>query len=564
MNDLAKQLKYCNPEYSNMAGCWKFWEDSSTGGKPFRDGEYLQEHPRERDTPDAFDYRKRMSVYEPWGKSVAEDWIGRLYGPGASLAMCDDTVSDSIRKQCDVIEDNFDLLGSDMRTFARSLTKRTLTMGSVGVFVDVPQEGRFAKTLYDAERLKLRAYARCVHPKHILDWDFDRLGALSWVKLREPTSIPRTWQDKVEPVNVDQYTTEGIRGNLKSRGDLEKVETFDGNSYRYFVMEKNRTIRYDPTGPEQWSPSVMDHGLGYIPFLMGYWERPELGCLFARSPLEDIYYFSDLIYQLRSGVVEVITNQCFSIFIFAGFGKQDDKQEILVGTKKALKVPGGEGFPPFFASPDPDIPRVHLEQIRSLERAITRMAKGDSRSLVDDGSVKEQSGRSKTFDADEKTSLLRTAADGQESFLTSLLKLVHRRSIISTEKFTGVVRLPDSFSLRGVLQEVEETIALVNALVESPTALRAAKKHLVHSNMQSMLDQEGMAQVDEEIDEADVEELAAAIYANQNASQQNGSGATNGLQQDESAGDEQEQTGPTIKRANRRGNPKIGRPRGSS
>lgn len=552
---LSDKLRYQHPDYQAMKDCWRFWEDSSLGGKIFAEGNYLVEHPREQETPKAFQYRKRLSVYEPWGKEIAEDWIGRLYGPGASLSMCDDQVSQEIFKQCKAIESNFDLLGTDMRTFCRNLTKKALTMGSVGVFVDVPPDGRYAKTLYDAQRLNLRAYSRCVHPQNILDWGFDKLGALEWIKLREPASFPRTWQDPFEGQMQ-------VPLNAVSVLSMNRLLSEDNKVYRYFVMDKNKTIRYDPLAQDDWAVSTSEHGLGYIPFMMGYWESPEPGLLFARSPLEDIYYFSDLIYQLRSGVVEVITNQCFSIFIFAANGEQEGKQDILVGTRKALKVPGDGGFPPFFASPDTDIPKVHLETIRSLERAILRMAKGDSRSLIDDGSVKEQSGRSKTYDADEKTSLLRTAADSQETFLTNLLKLVHKRSTINTEEFTGFVRLPDSFSLRGVLQEVEETIALVNALVESPTALKAVKKHLVHSNLQSMLDQEGMAQVDEEIDNASIEELAAAIYAN--ASQQNGSGVQDGLQSESSAGAEQEQTGPTIKRANRRGNPKIGRPGGAA
>lgn len=568
-NELAELLAYENPEYQDMQACWEFWEDSSIGGKRWRDGNHLVKHPREDDTPDAYKYRERLSMYEPWGKHVSEDWIGRLYGPGASLAMCDDKSTSDVRRKCEMIETNFDLLGTDMRTFCMKLSKQTVDMGSVGAFVDVPPEGKYVKSLYDADRLNLRAFARRVPAKHILDWDFDKLNGLAWVKIREPACFPRSWKDPYDESGQGLQTADlqrHLRGSNVADAfgeprDKQNTNKSFKQAYRYFVIEKNQTLRYDPVAEDRWDLTVINHDLGYLPFVMGYWDRPDPGVMFARSPLEDIYYFSDLIYQLRSMVVEVQTNQGFSIFVFAGYGDQDEKQEMMVGTKKAIKVPGGEGFPPFFASPDSDIPKVHIEHIRQLERAIVRMAKGDSRSLVDDGGIKEQSGRSKTFDADEKTSLLRNAADCQESFLTTLLKLVHKRSNIGNE-FSGIVKLPDSFSLRGVLQECEETIALVNCLVESPTAMKAAKRHLVHSNMQSMMSPEEMAEVDSEINEASIEELAAAIYAN--ASQQNGSGATNGLQSQEGAGGKQEQTGPEIKRANRRGQPQIGRPRGSA
>lgn len=568
-NKLAELLSYKNPEHEDMQSSWEFWEDSSIGGKKWRDSNRLVKHPREDDTPDAFRYRERLSMYEPWGKHVAEDWIGRLYGPGANLAMCDDEASREIRNKCAMIEENFDMLGTDMRTFCMKLSQQNLTMGSVGAFVDVPPEGKYAKSLYDADRLKLRGFARRVPAKHILDWGFDSLNGIDWVKIREPASFPRDWRTRydesgqgLQTANL-QHHLEGTNvsdayGRPRTRDNTDQPFK---QAYRYFVIEKNQTLRYDPITEGQWDLTVIEHGLGYLPFVMGYWDKPDPGVMFARSPLEDIYYFSDLIYQLRSMIVEVQTNQGFSIFVFAGYGDQEKNQEMMVGTKKAIKVPGGEGFPPFFASPDPDIPKVHIEHIKQLERAIMRMAKGDARSLVDDGGIKEQSGRSKTFDADEKTSLLRNAADCQESFLTNLLKLVHKRSNIGSE-FTGVVKLPDSFSLRGILQECEETIALVNCLVESPTAMRAAKRHLVHSNMQSMMSQEEMAEVDDEINEASIEELAAAIYAN--ASQQNGSGVSNGLQSQEGAGGKQEQTGPEIKRANRRGQPQTGRPRGSA
>lgn len=487
--DIRSSLQQVHEDYFEYVPLWEFWEDSSIGGHRYASGnKYLIEHPREKDEPGAYDYRSRLATYESHGSEIAEDWIARLFGPGLDFSIISPTVKQArVVQYANAIMGNIDLLNNDIINFCKKVSRVALAMGSCGVAVDVTP-GREANNLAEAFDVGLRPYCRTIMPQNILDWQFDSEGQLEWVKIRERAILPRRWNDS----------------NGNALLSVTNVLT-NGVTYRYFIIDKETIRRYEPVTNDQWAETSYVHGLGSVPFQMFYWRTPESGRMFQNSLLEEVYGFDKLIFNMRSGLCDLMFNQMFPIFVMALTGPQKDAgSEIGLGARRALGAPGGAGFPPFYVSPDSSLVTAHLEAIKDCESAIKRLSKGVGMTLVDD-KVREASGRAKAFDSDPLSTMLREAGDTQEPAFMHLLELIHRRSPFANEEFTGRSKFPDSIVLRGVLEEREDTSAVCEVLAESETACRLIKQHFARQVLRSIWRQDEMDQVMNEIKGAPIE-----------------------------------------------------------
>lgn len=527
MFQMREKLEATNPEYDLCTGDWKFWFDSLTGGEHFLRQDYVIKHPRENEDPKAFEFRKQFAVYEGFAKNVLKDYVARLFGPGLDIQLYNpETTPKSQRPYLDAIQADADLLGNSLINVLRGAIFKAGGMGMSAIATDVVNGGE-AVSIEQALRQGARPYIRIFEPQNILDWLFDEYGNLLWVKVRELAHLSREW-DNYKPTVTPHPV------------------------FRYFIFDREKVTRFEPVDENNWREESIPHNLGVVPLERLYWELPEPGQMFQPSIVSEIFRTQFLILQAKSGISEIIENQCFSIFVIAsGLGRRKD-EEIRYGTKRAIRVPGGEGFPPFFASPEPELPRVHLEFIEYLEKTIKRQSKGVGISQVDD-KVREASGRSKSYDVDGLTNLLRDAGDQHESSVSRILKLIHRRSVFGSSEFTGRAKFPDSHILRGVLEEAEEASAGTQVLAESPTACKIIKQKFASTTLRSTASPEDMSQIMREIKGSPVVDMALLLEPQQGDTKNvgtdgksaPGSGATAVKSEPSRAG---EQPGRSIKR----------------
>lgn len=532
-------------QYYDMSDLWKFWEDSWIGGQHYLDSGYLKKHYREE--PSAYDYRKSISKYENHGENIGSDWVSRLFGPGFTASLQSE---ESISPQAAEWTQDFDLLGTDMVSFLAEVAQTVVALGSAGVVCNVfnPLESA-AVSLRQAEEMGVRPFARMVKPQNIVNWDWDRFGLLKWVLIREPTFID---------LPIESYVNSQAHRNLMNYDQY----------YRYHFIDKTHFVTFEPVADSStWREIPVEHGLGYLPFQMAHWMRPRPRVMFSRSPLEDVYHFAELIFNLSSGLNDLVQSQMFSIFIVAGRQgrKKDGEKEpsVPVAPTRGLTVDGNQGFPPFFASPDASLPKVHQELVAGYQRTIQRIARRGAQSLVDDGKAREASGRAKAFDIDMLTAFLRKAGDNMERSFTNILTTFWDRSILSSKKFSGTVKFPDDFHLRGSIELAEETLAMQQAIMESPKAQAIIKRRFAKSALRSDATEEEMKEILQELVEADfspytVEELQSMTIG---SSQPDQPGSERVVKQNERRNDRRsvpganptrEQPGPTLVRTSPR------------
>lgn len=537
MADIRASLQCVHPEYTAFSDTWKwpFWRDSLAGGRQFHDGAYLIQHPREYKSPESYTFRKKFSAYESFGQDVANDWVARMFGPGLDFALCAPTAGADEVEFCSELWEDFDLLGNSAPVLCKDIAYRSLSYGSAGAVIDVTSPGDSPSTLLEAEEMGIRPYVRVIDPWHVLDWRFDPQGNLEWVKIREAVELPRNWDQPFRGSNLPQEINPFA---------LNVATPVVPVTYRYFVIERDVIRRFDTVDGKSYTESDFPHKLGEVPFQMFYWNPQRKGEMFQASLLEEIYQFAFLVYQKRSCLAEIMENQGFSILFIAGrLGDLGDKIEI--GTSRALGVSGGEGFPPFFASPDPELITKHIDSINHDIEAIKRRAKGVGVSRVDD-KVREASGRSKLFDIDPLTTLLRMCGDTMEPAFNNLFEMVHYRSIYGSEMYSGRAIFPDSVYLRGVIEEAQETQSIISTLKFSETAVRVALRTFANSILSKAAEPDEMELIYKELEEAPLNTLMPDQQMNGPKGMTDGSTDNNQTGQGSGTGGNPEQPGPRV------------------
>jgi len=540
VDNLTSALLQIHPEYSLYQDKWTFWQDSSIGGCRYESkDEYLIEHPREKDEKHAYEWRKSLATYESHGKQVAEDWIARLYGPGLDFALVSpDKADDSTLHLVNSITDDIDLLGTNLINFAKGIDWTVITQGCCGAVVDVPPDV-VADNLGQAIEMGLRPYCRKIEPQNILDWEFDRQSKLEWVKIREVATIPRRW-------NETQQLTMPAQSLIASANPPIAGQIY----YRYFVIDRSSITRYEPTINSnefiQYGP--IPHNLGIVPFQMFYGKPASPGLMFQPPLIEEIYGFDKLIYNELSGMTDLMFNQMFSILTIAKMGGKQNDKAVPIGTLRALGYPGGTGAPPSFISPDARLVEVHLKAIEYAEKAIKRISKGVNVTMVDD-KVREASGRSKAFDSDPLTTLLRELGDNQEPAFRNLLALIHKRSPFADKPVSVRAKFPDSIVQRGVLEEREDTVAACQVLSCSETATRLMVQNFASQVLRSIWSSEERDKVLKEIEGAPLNAIIAQMLG-ASGEEENGSGSdpnSQELRPGEGSPRDSEQPGPRVR-----------------
>lgn len=546
-------LEALDPEYVEFVNDWSFWEDSFIGGSRYNQRGHLYQHPREK--YESYLTRLQLAVYQNYTKDTGEDWNAKLFGPGFAVSLDEPQAQGSRASIVTAWEKDIDLLGSDLFGFLYEAALEAACYGTVGCVTQVFNELGEDITVLDAEQNPdaVRPYVTLIPPWNITRFGFDRFKRLKWVLIRESTYLEKDYDEWVQ-MPMD---------------NANPLEAF----FRYFYLDREKIVRFDPTDRGTWKESSIRHNLGRLPFTRVAYLRPERNRFFSRPPTEDISLMSRLIYNLRNGVVEMSESQMFPMLVTSGKGpiptggeeneSKDNPNALEVGKTRGLNIPLGTDFPPHYISPDADIQRVQREYIRDLERAINQMAREGGYSLVDTGGSRDASGRAKAFDIDKLTAFLREVGKCLRRSFRDVLTTFWERSIFENEEFKGFIKFPEDFHLRGSIELAEEALALDSAIQESPTARQVIRKRFVKAALaQDMTEQEEQAIADEienaeYLTEFEMEEETAMMgnaqdLAGPNSLQENADARRSDGRQVPGQNGSREQTGGTLRRVPRR------------
>ncbi|MEE9542267.1 MAG: hypothetical protein V3V95_00605, partial [Thermodesulfobacteriota bacterium] len=338
-----EELEKRHHDYNEWIDEWMFYIRSYFGGKMYKDGNYLLQHPFESSMNYA--RRKDISYYYNYCGPIVDIFVSHLFRRGAKRSfgsLTDDLLFGSFYWDAD-------FEGSTLPHFMRDAQRFASIYGRVSIIVDKPvlQAG----TKADAIENDIRPYVSLVTPENLLDWSYTRVDSgrlvLDMVKVLEGDGLYRIW-------TRDGW---GLWQVNEESGDVELI-------------------------------GAGEHELGMVPMVTLYNKRSGVRML-GVSDLQDLADINKNIYYLCSDAKEIIENTAFPM-LAVPYTKCGVDEERELGPRNILQFdPSQPDARPYWLEP----PHSSLTEIREwVKQDITeihRIAKmGGVKSVEDFNAAK--------------------------------------------------------------------------------------------------------------------------------------------------------------------------------
>ncbi len=424
----SEELRKTHPEYDKWVGEWMFYMHSYLGGKVYKDGDYLLQHPFES----AANYarRKETSYYYNYCGPIVDLFVSHLYRKPAKRdfgSLTDDMLFGAFYWDAD-------FEGSSLVQFMRDAQRFASIYGRVSIIVDKP--GVEVSTRAEAIEKDIRPYLTLVTPENLLDWSYTRAGTgrpvLDMVKIREEDGLYRVWTRQ----NWKLY---------RCGAESTKVELVDFG----------------------------EHALGTVP-MVNLFNKRSVSKMVGTSDLQDLADINKNIYYLCSDAKEIIENTAFPMLAVPY--ARPGSEEMELGPRNILQFdPTEAGGKPYWLEP----PHSSLSEIREWVKQdiaeIHRIAKMGGVRSVEDFRI-QSSGVALDLEYQQLYATLSEKADNLEVAEMQILDLWAQWEGLS---FDGVVDYPDDFSIRDIERELTNVLKAQSASVGSQIFSGELEKRVV-------------------------------------------------------------------------------------
>jgi len=425
---IREELEKTHPDYDSWIREWRFYIRSYLGGKMYKEGDYLLQHPFESSTN--YRRRKETSYYYNYCGPIVDIFVSHLFRKTArsdygSLG------SDELFKS---FTGNADLEGSSLAQFMRDSQRFASIYGRVSIIVDRPATA--ARTRAEAIAADIRPYVTLVTPENLVDWSFTRLpsgkSVLESVKIKESRGTYRIW------------TREGW--------ELWEVEK-EGGEVRLL--------------------GAAEHDLGSVPVVTLYNKKSGMPMI-GTSDLQDIADINKNIYYLCSDAKEIIENTAFPM-LAVPYAKGGGDEEKELGPRNILQFDPSEADarPYWLEAPHSSLTEIR-EWVKQDINEIHRIAKMGGVKATEDFSA-ARSGVALELEYQQLYATLSEKADNIEQAENQLLSLWARWE---GKEFDGVIDYPDDFSVKDMERDLGSAIKAQSARVDSLTFRRELQKKI--------------------------------------------------------------------------------------
>lgn len=443
------ELEKKHPLYERFIDEWQFYIRSYFGGKMYKDGDYLLQHPFESTAN--YLRRKEISYYYNYCGPVIDLMVSHLFRKEAVRdfgSFSGDPLFSAFLKDAD-------LEGNTYRHFMREAQRFASVYGRVSVLVDKPQV--LTATRAEALEYGIRPYLTLVTPDHLLDWRFARL--------------PYTGKTVLEMVRVKE----------------------DQRSYRVWTRDAWELWQTDGDGGEARLADAGWHGLGEVPLVNLYNKQSGIRMI-GISDVQDIADINRNIYYLCSDAKEIIENTAFPM-LAVPYSKESgaDKE---VGPRNILQFDPEEANsrPSWLEAPHSSLTEIR-EWVRQDIEEIYRIAKlGGVKAAESPGAAR--SGAAIELEYQQLYSVLSEKADNLEQAEEKILSLWARWEGTA---FDGHVDYPDDFSVKDLTADLKRAMDAQSARIESATFRKELQKKIARSVLPK-LDEAKAARINEEIE----------------------------------------------------------------
>lgn len=444
-----EDLEKTHPDYKAYADEWRFFVRAYFGGRAYKDGNYLIQHPFESTA----NYRRRcaISYYYNYCAPIIDLYVSHLFRKDAIKdfgSLAGDPLFDAFLRDADMD-------GASLRQFMREAQRLASVYGRVSIVVDKP--GTTGFTVAEAKEFDLRPYVSLVTPENLTDWVYARLSSgklvLDRVKIRETPERFRIW----------------------TRFNWELWETVKGTSDSVLVESG-------------------EHGLGVVPVVTLY-NKKSGRKMIGVSDIQDIADINKNIYYLCSDAKEIIENTAFPMLALP-YEKTGGDEEKQVGPRNILQFDPAEpnARPYWLEAPHSSLTEIR-EWVKQDVAEIHRMAKmGGVRGTELSGEAR--SGLAMELEYQQLHATLSEKADNIEEAESEVLKLW---ALWQGDIFDGSIDYPDDFSVRDLDRDLERAISAIELPISSLTLKREIEKRISRLALPK-LDELTRLKIEQEID----------------------------------------------------------------
>ncbi|MDT4838232.1 hypothetical protein FQZ97_719830 [compost metagenome] len=437
-----------HPFYADYVHHWRFLEETYSGGREWFEAnifKYVKEGDEEfKDrVKRCYRFNHSREVVDLLNKYLFKQEIQRS-----------DSAPDSVQKFWKRATRN----GLDIKDFSRQISKKSSTLGRIGIVVDnnmpaAAADGKAPVSVAEARNLAIQTYAYAVGPTQLLDYSFDETGALNWILIQE------TRRDDEDP--------------FVSSGELlPRWRLWTKTEWRLFEERKGRNGR-----KQIFEVDSGAHNLGVVPVVLADNLISDDEYV-SPSMIDDIAYLDRANANYLSNLDAVIQDQTFSQLAMPAqnvLPGEDDYNKLLeMGTKRMFLYDGEGGAAPFYLSPDPKQAQLILQVIEKIINEIyhTVGLAGERTKQDNSAGIDNSSGVAKAYDFERVNALLTAKADSLEVVENKIAYLVAlwngEESQIKDDQ--DLVTYPDTFDVRGLYDEFD--IAARLSLIQAPESVR--------------------------------------------------------------------------------------------
>ena len=479
-----------HPEYRRYFDDWEQWRLTYEGGSGFVE-EYLKKY-SDRETDSDFENRKDITYIPTFAKAAVNDVRDAIFQRISDVTRegGSQTYIDAVRGKIGGV----DLAGTTMNSFiGRTILSELLTMGKVGVFVDMPRE--VGNTLI--EQKDKHPYIYYYPTENILNWEVSQRDRTVFTKLLLRDTVYTVDEDTGLPAEVEpQYRfMQVIDGQTI-------VQLYDINS-----VEVGPAIVLNlpaiPFSVFEISDSLLKDVSSYQVALLNLASSDMSYALKSNFPfyVEQFDPRVDNLYRRPSGHNVVGTGED-SVQIIQS-GERDDSvaaknYEVEIGATIGRRVPKGLELPRYI-HPSSEPLRASMEKQESLKKDIRLLVK----LAVSNLSPKMASAESKDYDE-----------RGLEAGLSAIgLELEHGEKLIAEywHMYEGIrekttVVYPQKYSLQSDKEKRDEAkdLILTAKTISSATYRKEVFKEVADITLGSKVSMETLAKIKKEIDSSEV------------------------------------------------------------
>ncbi|MBI5561917.1 MAG: phage portal protein [Deltaproteobacteria bacterium] len=452
--DLAK----VHDDYTSFLPEWLFYVRSYMGGKFYRDGDYLLQHPFE--SKENYERRKKTAYYYNYCAPIVDIMGGYLYKKSPKRSYGDLSPVPVPPRQPKTLFDRFwwdvDFCGSSFDQFMREAQRYASIYGRVSIIVDKPQASPLTKAAAFAQ--DIRPYLSMVTPENLLDWQFTRLAngrpVLSFAKI---------------------------------------LESVDGRKKRYRIWKRDSWELWEAGEKEIQLLEIQDNPLGEVPIINLYNKRSGIRMV-GLSDIKDIAGINRNIYYLCSDAKEIIENTAFPMLAlpYEKVAAEDNK----VGPKNILQFDPDQpnSRPSWLEAPHSSLAEIR-EWVMQDASEIARVAlMGGIRNI--EQSTQPWTGVAIEAQAQQLYAVLAEKADNAEQSELDILRLWAKWE---GAEFKGNVEYRRDFAVKDATTSLQNAISAGTANINSLTFEKARQKKIVSSTLTEIEEAE-IKIIEEEID----------------------------------------------------------------